>query len=234
MGICPSSTYAVLVYRPAGQYLFNMQPPVRPAKPRRRRKDARPGEIADAALALFSERGFAATRLADVAVRAGVSKGTVYLYFPTKEALVRAVLRQGLLPNLEAMEAAVAAHEGPAAELLRQIARRLLSVLDTNLTAIAKLVLAESGNFPALARLYADESVKRAMTLLSGILARGMASGELRQVNAQAAIPSFIAPFLMMALWKHSLGQYTDIALNPAEIVEAHLDIVLHGLERPA
>ena len=172
-----------------------------------------------------------ATRLEDVANRAGVSTGTLYLYFPTKEDLFRAVLRQGLLPNLEAMEQAVAADQGPAPALLRQIATHLLQVLDTNLTAIPKLVLAESGNFPAIARMYADEVVKRAMALLTGILCRGMERGELRQVDPQSAIPSFIAPFLMMALWKHSLGQHTDIAMDPRAIMETHMDLLLRGLE---
>lgn len=202
-----------------------------PQPARRRRKDARPTEIADAALALFSERGFAATRLEDVATRAGVSKGTLYLYFPTKEDLFRAVLRQGLLPNLEAMEHAVAADQAQAPVLLRQIAGRLLQVLDTNLTAIPKLVLAESGNFPAIARMYADEVVTRAMALLTGILNRGIERGELRRVDPQSAIPSFIAPFLMMALWKHSLGQHTQIAIDPKAVMETHMDIVLRGLE---
>lgn len=202
-----------------------------PQPARRRRKDARPTEIADAALALFSERGFAATRLEDVATRAGVSKGTLYLYFPTKEDLFRAVLRQGLLPNLEAMEHAVAADQAPAPVLLGQIAGRLLQVLDTNLTAIPKLVLAESGNFPAIARMYADEVVMRAMALLTSILNRGIERGELRRVDPQSAIPTFIAPFLMMALWKHSLGQHTQIAIDPKAVMETHMDILLRGLE---
>ncbi len=201
------------------------------ATPRRRRKDARPSEIADAALALFSERGFAATRLEDVAMRAGVSKGTVYIYFPTKEDLFRAVLRQGLLPNLEAMEQAVAAFDGSTPTLMRQIVGRMLQVLDTNLTAIPKLVLAESGNFPAIARMYADEVVRRAMQLLTGVLRRGAERGEFRQVDIQSAIPSFVAPFLMLVLWKHSLGQHTDIAMDPKAVMETHMDILLRGLE---
>ena len=202
-----------------------------PQSPRRRRKDARPSEIADAALALFSERGFAATRLEDVAGRAGVSKGTLYLYFPTKEDLFRAVLRQGLLPNLEAMEQTVAVDQGSTPDLLRRIAAHMLQVLDTNLTAIPKLVLAESGNFPAIAKMYADEVVTRAIALLTGILRRGIERGELRSVDPQSAIPSFVAPFLMMALWKHSLGQHTDIPMDPKAVLETHVDLLLRGLE---
>src|SRR6516162_736317 len=102
--------------------------------PRTRRKDARPGEIIAAALASFAERGYAATKLEDVAVAAGISKGTIYLYFPTKEDLFRAVVRHALLPNLTAAEAEIASHTGSSAESLRLLAQRFLMLLDTDLT----------------------------------------------------------------------------------------------------
>ena len=181
-------------------------------------------------MALFSERGFAATRLEDVAIRAGVSKGTVYLYFPTKEDLFRAVLRQGLLPNLEAMEEAVAAFDGPTPDLMRCMVERMLQVLETNATAIPKLVLAESGNFPAIARMYADEVVRRAMRMLTAILQRGMDRGEFRSIDPKSTIPSFVGPFLMLVLWKHSLGQHTDLTMDPKAVMETHMDLLLHGL----
>src|SRR5579883_1022372 len=116
--------------------------------PRTRRKDARPGEIIAAALASFAQRGFAATKLEDVAAAAGISKGTIYLYFPTKEDLFRAVVRQAVLPNLQAAEGDLAEHTGSSADLLRMLARRFLQLLETDLTAVPKLVVAESGNFP--------------------------------------------------------------------------------------
>ena len=201
-----------------------------PSAIRRRRKDARPSEILAAALALFGEKGFAATRLEDVAARAGISKGTVYLYFPTKEDLFRAVLRQDLLPNIEAMEAEIAGHTGPASELLRRIAQRLRHVLTTDLTIIPKLVLAESGNFPAIARIYAEEVVQRGMAMLAGILTRGMERGEFRRLDPAAVIPGIVAPFLMMALWKHSLARHTPIQMDPRAVLETHIDLLLRGL----
>jgi AcrR family transcriptional regulator len=198
--------------------------------PTRRRKDARPNEILAAALALFGEKGFAATRLDDVAARAGISKGTVYLYFPTKEDLFRAVLRQDLLPNIAAMEAEVAAHAGSSSELMRRIAGRLHHVLTTDLTVIPKLVLAESGNFPAIARIYADEVVQRGMTMLAGILTRGMERGEFRRLDPAAVVPGIVAPFLVMALWKHSLARHTAIRMDPLAVLETHIDLLLRGL----
>jgi AcrR family transcriptional regulator len=208
-----------------------VQQPVSPAvRQRRRRKDARPDEIIEAAVALFTERGFAATRLEDVAARAGIGKGTIYLYFPNKEELFRAVVRQRLSPNLDAIEAMVAAHTGSSAELLRGIAARALQLIETDIIAIPKLVLAESGNFPAIARLYAEEVARRGMALLEGVLARGMERGEFRRLDPHSVLPLFTGPILVMALWKQSLGRHTDIEFDPRRVIETHLDVFLRGL----
>jgi AcrR family transcriptional regulator len=198
--------------------------------PRNRRKEARPGEIVAAALASFAERGFAATRLEDVAAAAGISKGTIYLYFPTKEDLFRAVVRQAVLPNLEAAEAQVAGHDGPSADLLRGLAHRFLQLLGSDLTAVPKLVVAESGNFPAIAQFYADTVLGRAFTLIEGILSRGIRRGEFRPVDVHATLPSFAAPFLLLALWKHSLGRHTHLSFDPHAVLDTHIEIVLRGL----
>ncbi len=200
------------------------------ARRRSRRKEARPAEIVEAALALFTERGFAATKLEDVALRAGIGKGTIYLYFPTKEELFRAVVRQRLVPNLDAIEAMVAGHTGSSAELLRRIAERALQLIESDITAIPKLVLAESGNFPAIARLYAEEVARRGMALMEGILARGMERGEFRRLDPHSVLPLFSGPLLVMALWRQSLGQHTDIQFDPRKVIETHLDVFLRGL----
>jgi len=198
--------------------------------PRTRRKDARPGEIIAAALALFADRGYAATKLEDVATAAGISKGTIYLYFPTKEELFRAVVRQAVLPNLEAAEAQFSRHEGSCGELLRVLAQRFLQLLDSDLTAVPKLVVAESGNFPAIAQFYADAVLRRAFALIEGILTRGMQRGEFRRTDVHAVLPLFAGPFLLLALWKHSLGRHTDLTFDARAVVQAHLDVLLRGL----
>ncbi len=201
------------------------------ASPRRaRRKEARPGEIVAAALELFAERGFAATKLEDVAARAGIAKGTIYLYFPTKEELFRAVLREGWLPNLDQAEAMVAAHTGSTADLLRKLAVHVTRILDSPLLAIPKLILTELGNFPALTRLYLEEVAPRAMGFMAGVIARGMERGEFRRMDVASVVPLFGAPFLMMALIKQSLGRHAEIPFDPAKVIAAHLDILLRGL----
>jgi AcrR family transcriptional regulator len=205
------------------------------ATKRSRRKDARPGEIIAAALASFAERGYAATKLEDVAAAAGISKGTIYLYFPTKEDLFRAVVRRAVLPNLEAAEAQFATHTGSSGDLLRFLARRFLQLLDSDLTAVPKLVVAESGNFPAIAQFYADAVLRRAFALVEGILTRGMQRGEFRQMDVHATLPLFAAPFLLLALWKHSLGRHTDLTFDPRAVAKAHIETLLRGLapDRP-
>jgi AcrR family transcriptional regulator len=200
------------------------------ATPRTRRKEARPGEIVAAALASFAERGYAATKLEDVATAAGISKGTIYLYFPTKEDLFRAVVRQAMLPNVEAAEADLANHAGSAADLLRMMAQRFLDALDSDLTAIPKLVVAESGNFPAIAQFYADTVLRRAFVLIEGILNLGIDRGEFRPMDVHATLPLFAGPFLLLALWKHSLGRHTDLAFDPRAVAAAHIETLLRGL----
>jgi AcrR family transcriptional regulator len=203
-----------------------------PAVPvrRARRKEARPGEIVEAALRLFADRGFAATKLEDVAAAAGIGKGTIYLYFPTKDDLFRAVVRQAVLPNLEAFAALLRNPENSAADILRAIAERFLLLLDTDLTAIPKLVIAESGNFPALAKFYAEEVVLKGMAMIRAILARGIERGEFRPIDLDGALPLFSSPMMVLLLWKHSLGRHTDIQFDPRKVVATHLDVLLRGL----
>jgi AcrR family transcriptional regulator len=197
----------------------------------RRRKEARPDEILAAALESFAARGFAATRLEDVAARAGISKGTLYLYFKSKEELFEAVVRARLLPNLERVEALAASFEGPSALLLERLLLTIGGVVGSQIGAIPKLVIAEAGNFPDLARFYLDEVVRRGLRLIGTILRRGIARGEFRAIDVDHAVYCVIAPMLIAALWKNSLEAYDDASLDAEALARAHLDLLLRGLE---
>jgi AcrR family transcriptional regulator len=199
----------------------------------RRRKEERPGEILAAALSCFAEHGFAATRLDEVAARAGVTKGTLYLYFPSKEELFKSVVRQEIVAQIVAAEATVAAASTEPAALLLQ---RILSgfcgmIVSAPAGAIPKLVIAEAGNFPELARFYLDEVAGRGKTLFMNLLRRGIESGEFRAgIDIEHAVPCVIGPVLMATLWNQSLGRYAEKRLDAEALCRTHLDLLLQGL----
>jgi AcrR family transcriptional regulator len=197
---------------------------------RKRKQEARRSDIIGAALRLFAAKGFAATRLDDVAEAAGIAKGTIYLYFETKEELFRDVVRQELLPTLNRFEETVAAHQGPTADLFRLLLAGLARLIDSDAGAIPKLVVCEAGNFPEIARFYADEVVGRGQLLLERILQRGVERGEFRPVDAETILPSFIGPVLLMLLWRHSIGRHAERQFDPEAVLATQLDILLRGL----
>jgi AcrR family transcriptional regulator len=197
-----------------------------------RRKDARPGEILDAALDLFVERGFAATRLDDVAQRAGVSKGTVYLYFDGKEELFKAVVRSGMVRAIEEAEQIVAGFEGSSAELLRAlVAGWWQHIGSTKLSGIPKLMISEAQNFPELARFYYAEVIERGSRLFQLSIERGIARGEFRRVNVDHTVRAIVSPLIMRTILQHSFlpcagPEDFDVPAYFASMV----DLVLNGL----
>jgi AcrR family transcriptional regulator len=198
----------------------------------RRRKEARPDEILAAALESFAAKGFAATRIEDVAARAGISKGTLYLYFDGKEELFKAVVRQALLPNLARIEALAASFAGPSAILLERLLATVAGVAQSRVGAIPKLVIAEAGNFPDLARFYLDEVVHRGLGLIATILRRGIARGEFRSIDVDHAVFCVLAPLLIAALWRNSLEPHDQSGpLDVPALVRVHLDLLVRGLE---
>lgn len=207
-------------------------PDANAAAPRwRRRKEARPQEIVDAALDLFAESGFAATRLSDVAVRAGVSKGTLYLYFPNKEELFKAVVRSAILPNLELAERLFAQARGGSFAILESLLDAFVQrILNSRAGIIPKLVLAEAGNFPDLARFYYEEVIRRAFALLESVLARGVARGEFRSMDVPATARLIVAPMLLSALWRTSFEPIEGRPMDVAGLVRVHLDHLRRAL----
>lgn len=202
---------------------------------RTRRKESRPNELLEAALEVFVERGFAATRLEDVASRAGVSKGTLYLYFKNKEELFKAVVRSGILPVIERAEGLVGQFRGSASELLRSVVKGIWSnVGGTLLSGIPKLIIAESGNFPELAQFYYEEVICRGLAVMQGILWRGMQQGEFRTIDAEPTARAMMGPVLLMMLWQHSFRCFENEPLRAERYFDSYLTLVLDGLQRPA
>ena len=199
-----------------------------------RRKDARPEEIIAAALDLFVERGFAATRLDDVAARAGVSKGTLYLYFENKEDLFKAVVRGNMVPVLQHGEALVDTFAGSSSELLQQLVRGWWELSgSTKIAGIPKLIIADAGNFPDLAKFYYDEVILRGISMFRRVLRRGTETDEFREVDVDYLVHVALAPLVMLAVWRHSFACCEKEALQPERYLESYLDMLLHSLGKP-
>jgi len=203
-------------------------------KPRwERRKDARPQELLAAALNQFVERGFAATRLEDVAKHAGVSKGTLYLYFANKEELFKEVVRANIVATIGEAEQDAAAYDGPSGELLATLLMKWWAeICATPLGGITKLMLAEGNNFPELAQFYNEEVVARGSGLFTRVLERGIARGEFRPVDPVVMTQVLIAPVLMLMMWTHSYMPTCDMPpISPQAFMETFISTTLRGLK---
>jgi AcrR family transcriptional regulator len=200
-----------------------------PEPKRQRRKEARPAEIMAAGLKLFSERGFATTRLEDVAEAAGVSKATIYLYFDSKADLFKAIVRDIASPRVGAIEAFIDGFEGSATELLRGLYRQASAIMGSpEMRPIIKIVMAEAGNFPEIAEFYRTEIAFRGLRNIARIIERGVASGEFRRCDPISTAQSIIFPLLMHALVTEVFGSLPEF--DPEKFLPSHLDFVLRGL----
>ena len=200
--------------------------------PRRRRKEARPQELLAAALSLFVEKGFAATRAEEVAAAAGVSKGTLYRYYPSKEELLKAVIGHNLADRIAQGAELAAAYTGPAAGLLNNILVNWWRQLyDSPAAGVFKLVITEVRNFPDIANYYHQQVIEPAHRLVGGIVQRGIDNGEFRAVGVDNAVHSLVLPLVMVCLHRHSLGTCAeDWHLDGHDFIAQHVQLVLDGL----
>jgi len=199
----------------------------------RRRKSARPEEILQAALEVFTDRGFAATKLEDVARRAGVTKGTIYLYYENKEALFKALVRETIVPVIAKGEALAHSFTGTARDLFEQLVREYFRLMgDTPLSGIPRLMIAEAGNFPELARFYYEEVVTRGHRLMAGVLERGMKAGEFRRVDVAVATKLAMAPLMHAVVARKAFAACMPEGFDVAKYLDTHIDLYLHGISK--
>jgi AcrR family transcriptional regulator len=197
----------------------------------RRAPAERPQEILNAALELFVARGFAATRLDDVAARAGLSKAAIYLYFDDKIALFQGVVRLAVASNLGTLEAMLKAHAGPVAPLVPRILEFIAGrIEDTPMAAVAKVVIAESLAFPEIGRFYLKEVIGRGLPLLEGLIVRGIESGEFRRVDPAMTVRSLVGAMLLGGLWRTVLEPIGADRLDVRALARHHADLMLRGL----
>lgn len=190
----------------------------------------------EAALDLFVEKGFSATRSEEVAARAGVSKGTLFLYFPSKEELFKAVVRENLVRPVREGAAEIASFQGGSGELLEHLMlewwRRYGA---TKASGISKLMISEAAKFPDLARFYREEVIQPGLDMVRAVLQRGVQRGEFRPVEIDLATQSVIAPLMFIVMWKHAMGACSpvDVNLDPESFIRQHAQLLVRGLSHP-
>lgn len=202
-----------------------------------RRKDERAPEILEAALGCFAEKGFAGTRMDDIAARAGITKGTIYLYFESKEAVFKALARQSIGERLAFVTEQIKSGDRPAAEQLRFVVSMMGQFASTSdRVVLPRVLLAEAGNFPELAEFWRREIIDRGLGLFEAIIARGVERGEFRKVEPGHAARLCVAPVLLLILWRTIFSKFDSAPYDYQGLIETHVGILLRGLmsEAPA
>ena len=200
----------------------------------RRRAEARPDEVLDAALDLFMEKGFAATRVEDIARRAGLSKGSVYLYFDSKEAVFEGLVRRAIVPIADNATDMASHMEGnPRLAISAMMNLLAMKVSDPKVSAIPRLIMREAMQFPGLAQMYRREVLERAMPILTALIKKGIAGGYLRPVDPELTIRSVIGPVMLHLLLDEVFDVHPDGGLQLERLVENHLTILFDGLSAP-
>ncbi len=210
-----------------------MSNPTALTAPRQRRKEARPQELLDAALALFVEKGFAATRAEEVAERAGVSKGTLYLYYPSKEELLKAVIEQFVSARIQQTAQEVEQYQGPMAPLLTEtLVQWWQAMAASPASGTFKLMIGEARNFPEIAEFYVREVIEPGHQLVGRILERGIRTGEFRAVDVESAAHSLLLPMVMVCTNQHAFGACTSHVIDAPRFIADHVRLVVRGLLR--
>jgi AcrR family transcriptional regulator len=200
----------------------------------RRRAEARPDEVLDAALELFMEKGFAATRVDDIAQRAGLSKGAVYLYFPSKEAVLEALVRRAIIPIADSALEALRSYEGDPRIVISMVIRMVgHRFSDPKIVAIPKVVFREVLGFPHLAQMYRTEVLDKVLPVIVGLIRRGVEQGYLRQVDPELTVRSIIGPLLLHLVMAEIFDIKPEGGLHFDRLVDNHLSILFDGLSAP-
>jgi len=176
-------------------------------------------------------RGFAATTLEDIARKAGVTKGTIYLYFENKEALFKALIRGTIVPVIAKGEAIAQAFTGSARDLFEKLVREYWRLVgETSLSSIPRLMIAEAGNFPQLARFYYQEVITRGHRLMAGVLERGIKAGEFKKVDLAVATKLAMAPLMHAVVARKAFAHCMPEGFDVVRYLDTHIELFLHGI----
>ncbi len=207
----------------------NKEPGKTGPKRRRRRKEARPAELIEAGLAEFAEKGFAATRMEDIAARADVVKGTIYLYFENKEALFKEAIRSRIEPVFADVQSVIDAFPGTSEDLLRFVIAVLHEkIVQGDIRTILRIMISEGARIPDIVDFYYASTVMVAKRMLTEILKRGIERGEFRPDLPIDQPIVVVAPAIAASMWRMTFDRLDP--LDPEAYAAAHADIILKGL----
>ena len=201
-------------------------------KVRQRRPEARPAEILAAALDLFAEKGFTATRMEDVASRAGLSKAAIYLYFKDKMALLEALVKATVGTNLTMARTMAEGYEGSVTDLIRAIMGFMAGRIgDTRMPDLIKLIISESRAHPEIGRFYLENVINQGLPFFEELIRRGIEQGEFRHVDPKLAVKAMIAPMVLAAVWRTVFEPLGAEKLDIEAFARHHQDMLLRGLK---
>lgn len=197
-----------------------------------RRKAARPGEILDAALKIFAEKGFAGARMEDIAARAGVTKGTIYLYFPGKEDVFKTLVREMIGKALADAKKTLGSFPGGPRDRLLLLLRAVAAFMqsDSRLVALPKIIIAESGNFPELARFWREEVIDKVVVLIEQALLEGADKGQFRPLPVAYTAKLCVAPIMLGVIWRATFAHFDPREFDFDAYLSTHIDVLMHGL----
>lgn len=197
-----------------------------------RRADARPDEVLDAALALFVENGFAATTVQQIARKAGLSKGAVYLYFPSKQALLAGLVDRAIVPIADQALAAIAGYRGDPRPVIRQVLEAIANrIRDDKTLAVPALVIREAAAAPEIAQMYRAQVLDRVLPAFTALLAQGVEAGYIRPIDPELTIRTIVGPLLMHVMLNDVFGVRPSDGLRIDDLIQNHLSILFAGLE---
>src|SRR4051812_6872024 len=200
-------------------------PAPRPASSRAERAAERRGAIIEAAMDEFIARGFAATRLDDVAKRAGVAKGTIYLHFKDKEALFEELIRTAIVPLVSRLVAGPPPAGASVRDMVEAFAKLFIQeVARTRRGDIVRLIVAEGPRFPEIADFYYREVVSRGLAGMRALIELGVARGEIKQKDLARFPQIMVAPALIAVIWQSLFSRHAP--LDALEMFRVHLDLI--------
>lgn len=185
----------------------------------------------DAALALFLEKGYSATRLEDIAAKANVTKGTLFIYFENKEDLFKSIIRESLAQLDSFKQASQPSIRVSAQDTLLFLTNNWCKFLaNSDFGKLPKLILTEAANFPEITTLYMEKVIFPGRAMIADVIRQGIESGEFKPIDPEMAARVFLGPLFLLLVWRYSMAPFEQTPQDELEYINTHVSIAMRGL----